>query len=323
MGYLRTNKLVINYALSLAAGWAWGVSLIVGMQTMQTKGLLPYVIWATANSLALPVFGYVSFRIRKLHSVIDSKPVQMFNTLIMVFCLLIQMNAIYDILSGTQLFSEKICKGVPILIALLMAVGLFRNGLMRNVFLDKPLWLTCYVLLLLLLLWGVIFHLPRYEVGAYYETKDIYWALNSCLILFAGPFMNIQNWQMAEKLHKEQCLEISHVLAGVFFAFYMFLIALLSLFHFSKTMLVLQACAIVCITATTMDASVVGMQKIAGNKIGLGIAILTILFWQSFVSMGALELWTIMGNWRKHVAAVCIIFALIWGKVDKKKKGSM
>lgn len=317
MKYLKINKPIINYAISLAAGWAWGVSLIVGMQTMQTKGMLPYTIWATANSLALPLFGYVSFKIRKLHDVIDSKPVQVFTTLIMVFCLLIQMNAIYDILHGTNLFSEAICKGVPIVIALIMAVGLFRNGLMRNVILDKPLWLICYTLLLLLLLWGVIFHLPLYKIELYHETKDIYWSLNTCLILFAGPFMNIQNWQMAEKLHKEKCLERSHVLAGVFFAIYMFLVALLSIFHFSKTMLILQACAIICITATTMDASVVGMQKIAGNKIGLGIALLTILFWQSFVSMGALELWTIMGNWRKHVAFICIVIALIWDKIDK------
>ena len=32
------------YAMSLAASWAWGTSLVVGMQTVQTKGLIPFLI---------------------------------------------------------------------------------------------------------------------------------------------------------------------------------------------------------------------------------------------------------------------------------------
>ena len=44
------------YAMSLAASWAWGTSLVVGMETVQTKGLIPFLIWAIANSLAIPLF---------------------------------------------------------------------------------------------------------------------------------------------------------------------------------------------------------------------------------------------------------------------------
>ena len=42
------------YAMSLAASWAWGTSLVVGMETVQTKGFIPFLIWAIANSLAIP-----------------------------------------------------------------------------------------------------------------------------------------------------------------------------------------------------------------------------------------------------------------------------
>ena len=314
------KKSIISYALSLAAGWAWGVSLIVGMQTLQTKGILPFSIWAIANSIALPLFGYLAFRIKKLHRVIDSKIVQVFTTLIMVFCLLIQMNSIHDILKGTGLFNDLWCKAIPIAVSTAMALGLFRNGLIRNIRIDCPLWLLCYAILLILLVIGAISGTDRHNLVLINNQEDLAWALNASLILFAGPFMNIQNWQMAEKLHGENVLEISHVLAGVFFAVYMLLVALLSMFHFTKLMGLVQVIAILCITCTTIDASIVGMHKIAGEKIGLIIAIMAIVLWQKFISLGVLELWTIMGNWRKHVAIACIIVALLWQRRENYQK---
>lgn len=314
------KKSIVSYALSLAAGWAWGVSLIVGMQTLQTKGILPFLIWAIANSLALPLFGYLAFRIKKLHRVVDSKIVQVFTTLVMVFCLLIQMNSIHDILKGTGIFNDIWCKIIPIGISVVMALGLFHNGLIRNILIDCPLWALCYIVLLILLIIGVFSGTERYNLVLFNNKDDLAWALNSSLILFAGPFMNIQNWQMAEKIHKEKVLEISHVLAGIFFAVYMIMVALLSMFHFTKLMGLVQVIAILCITCTTIDASIVGMQKIAGEKVGLIIAVVTIVFWQKFISLGVLELWTIMGNWRKYVAIVCVIVALLWQRKERSMK---
>ena len=50
-GLLKRNT-TLFYAMSLAATWAWGTSLVVGMETVQTKGWIPFIIWAVANSLA-------------------------------------------------------------------------------------------------------------------------------------------------------------------------------------------------------------------------------------------------------------------------------
>lgn len=317
MKLIKNNT--VEYALSLAAGWAWGVSLIVGMQTIQEKGFLPFIIWAVANSLALPVFGVLSFRIKKLHKVIDSKPVQVFTTLVMVFCLLIQMNAIHDILASSGICDELISKAVPIIISVVMAFGLFYNGILRNIKIDKILWCACYVILFILLGIGILSDVERNKIAIGSNQNDINWALNSCFILFAGPFMNTQNWQMAEKLHSESNLEKSHWLAGAFFGIYMVIVGLLSMFHFSHIMNIFQIGAIICITSTTIDASIVGMQKIAGEKVGLCIALITIICWQFFIAFGVLQLWTIMGNWRKYIATICIVIALIWEFVEKRR----
>lgn len=313
------KKKEIDYALSLAAGWAWGVSLIVGMQTVQQKGILPFAIWAVANSLALPVFGFFAYRIKKLRVIIDSFPVQLFTTMIMIFCLLIQMNCIYDTLS--QVFSPGICKAAAIAISLFMSAVLYHDGIIRNIKIDKPLWIICYAVLILLCAVGFGLKAEKNELVMYVDSSGIMWALNSCLILFAGPFMNIQNWQMAEKLNNEKCLEKCHFLAGLFFGIYMLLVLILSVFKFSNIMLIIQIAAIMCIACTTIDASIVGMQKIGGRKLGLIFALVTILCWRFFISMGVLRLWTFMGNIRKYVAGICVLAALIW-QYSEKRKGS-
>ena len=49
--------------MSLAASWAWGTSLVAGMEIVQTNVIIPFIIWVLANSIALPIFGIIAFRI--------------------------------------------------------------------------------------------------------------------------------------------------------------------------------------------------------------------------------------------------------------------
>lgn len=308
----------MRYAISLAASWAWGVSLVVGMQTVQEKGMIPFWIWAIANSLALPMFGFIAYRIPNFERVIHNKIVQLFMTGIMVFCLWIQMNAIRQILGSTGLFGDTMCKAIPIVLALLLTAGLYTDGLVRNILLDNPLWIGCYILLIVIMVYGFVTGQPRYEIVAVQAPEEINWALNSTLILFAGPIMNIQNWQMAEKLHKEKAMN-AHLLAGIIFGIYMLFVYILSFLKFDTFMNILLVPVILCITLTTADAAIVGMQRIGGRNIGTVLSLLAIIFWKNLQDIGVLELWTIMGNARLHVAVICIIVALLITVIEKKK----
>lgn len=316
---MMANRKTIKYAISLAAGWAWGVSLVVGMQTVQSKGFIPFLIWATANSLALPLFGLIAYRIPNLERVVQSKPVQIFMTLIMVFCLWIQMNAIRQTLISSRLLSDTVCAVIPIIFALLLTAFLYSDGIIRNILIDNPLWILCYALLIVLLVYGLATHQSIYKIKAVNQPGEVGWALDSCLILFAGPIMNIQNWQMAEKLHKENCM-IAHTWAGVIFFVYMALVYLLSNFIFDTFMNLIMIPAILCITLTTADAAIVGMQKIGGRKIGTILSVITIAGWVFLQNIGVLELWTFMGDARKYVAALCIIIAVIITITGKGKR---
>lgn len=312
------NKSSFFYAMSLAASWAWGTSLVVGMQTIQEKGIIPFLIWAIANSLALPLFGFIAYRIPNLSKVVNSKIVTFFTTIVMVFCLWIQMNAIYQYLNNLTFITDITSKIISIAIMIFMVITLYKDGLVKSIFIDNPLWFLCYALLFVLLILGFVFRVERYSLVSVVNQKEISWALNSCIILFSGPIMCIQNWQMAEKLKAENKMK-AHYTAGLLFALYMAFVGCLGYFHFNGIMNIILVLVVLCVSLSTADAAIVGLQKIAGKKIGVIIALIAIALWNFVSSMGVMGLWTTMGNMRKYVAGACIIVAIGMYFYQKRK----
>lgn len=54
---------------SIAISWAWGTSLILGMEIARTQGIETFAIWATANCLTLAIFGLL-YKKRYLNSLL-------------------------------------------------------------------------------------------------------------------------------------------------------------------------------------------------------------------------------------------------------------
>lgn len=313
------KKSTFMYAMSLAASWAWGTSLVVGMQTVQTKGFIPFLIWAIANSLAIPLFGFIAYRIPNLEKVVNSKVVMIFTTIVSVFCLWIQLNAIYQYLCNLEFMTELVAKIIAMSVILIMTIALYKDGLVKSIFLDNPLWSLCYVLLLILVILGFATNVERHTIVNFTDKSQISWALNSCLILFSGPVMCIQNWQMAEKLKSENKMK-AHYLAGVLFVIYMAFVGVLANFKFTGIMNIILILVVLCVALSTADAAIVGIQKIANKKCGTVISLLAIASWNWVIPMGVMGLWTTMGNMRKYVAAVCIIVAVTIYFINKNKK---
>ena len=307
------------YAMSLAASWAWGTSLVVGMQTVQTKGIIPFLIWAIANSLAIPLFGFIAYRIPNLERVVNSRVVMLFTTIISVFCLWIQLNAIYQYLCNLEFMNELVAKIISMSVILIMTIALYKDGLVKSIFLDNPLWSVCYVLLFMLVILGFTTNVERYTIVNVTDKSQIRWAFNSCLILFSGPVMCIQNWQMAEKLKSENKMK-AHYLAGVLFGIYMAFVGVLANFKFTGNMNIILIFVVLCVALSTADAAIVGIQKIANKKCGTVISLLAIASWNWVIPMGVMGLWTTMGNMRKYVATICIMVAVAMFFINRNKK---
>ena len=117
-----------------------------------------------------------------------------------------------------------------------MTIALYKDGLVKSIFLDNPLWSVCYVLLLMLVILGFTTNVERYTIVNVTDKSQIRLAFNSCLILFSGPVMCIQNWQMAEKLKSENKMK-AHYLASLLFGIYMTFVGVLTNFKFTGNMI--------------------------------------------------------------------------------------
>ena len=201
-----------------------------------------------------------------------------------------------------------------------MVFALYKDGLIKSIFIDNPLWALCYILLLILLICGLVFNVNKFNIVGLVDKKEISWALNSCIILFSGPIMCIQNWQMAEKLKEENKMK-SHYIAGGLFAIYMAFVGILGYFQFNGIMNIILVFVVLTVALSTADAAIVGLQKIAGKKIGMIIALIAVAVWNFVSDMGVMGLWTTMGNMRKYIAAACIIIAIAMYIVEKVKQG--
>lgn len=322
MGSLETmfkKHPIFYYAMSMAASWAWGTSLIVGMGIVQDRGILPFIIWAVANSLSLPLFGYIAFKIPKLNDIMKTKPVMLFTTAVQCFCLWIQMNAIYEILTKYNIAGDLVAKGVAIAIATIFLFGLFKDGLMRNVSTDQPIWSICYISMVVIAIIGFVSGNGFQNIPLVNSSEDISWALYTCIVLFSGPLMDIQNWQLARKVYEEKRMK-SYYLAGVLFAVYMLLVFVLAYLNFNRAMDVIMVLAIVCVATSTINNAIVGVQEIAGRKVGFAIAGVCIAVWQIVIPMGVMGLWLTMGTARIYVSIACIAVGFVWHILEKRNK---
>ena len=307
-----------HYGMSLAANWAWGTSLIVGMELVQTKGVIPFAIWAVANSMALPLFGFLAYRIKYLERIITSKPVTAFTTIVLVFCIWIQMNAIYQqALVLTDNRWENYLRIGIIIFFLLLIIVLHNNGVIRSIIMNNPLWFVCYILLLIVALYGVITSQNVYELSVVSDAEDIRWAVNSCFILFSGPLMSIPNWQAASIMKKENVM-YQHYVAGGLFAIYMVFVGILAAFRFDGFMKAFLCFIVMIVALTTADGAIAGMKEIGGQKIGAVLAVISVIFWPCVLPAGVMGLWTTMGNMRIFVAGVCIVKAVLYAAKKKE-----
>ena len=312
-----SKHIVLMYAMSMAASWAWGTSLVVGMQIAQERGTIPFVIWAVANSLSLPLFGYIAFKIKNLDRIMKTKALLLFTTAVQCFCLWIQMNAIYEILIKYNIAGDMVAKIVAIGIAVVFLFGLYNNGLMRNVSTDQPIWSVCYIGMVIIAIIGFASGNGFNDITLVNSNEDISWALYTCIVLFSGPLMDIQNWQLARKVYAEKKMH-SYYLAGILFAVYMVLVYVLAYLNFNRAMDIIMVLVIVCVATSTINNAIVGVQEIAGRKVGFVIAGLCIASWQIVIPMGVMGLWLTMGTARIYVSIACIVAGYILHHIEKK-----
>lgn len=216
----------IVMGLSLASTWAWGVSIIVGTQVVQEKGLLAFLVWATANALALTLFGMVAKNVSIKETIADVmhgilKPLyHYFTLLIQFFSVLVNITAIK---------TACLMLGFPAYTCHLFTLALFFIVLWKGFDINVK-WDVAFILIWIAVLAGIIAMMPKTTpVVVASGRNDILWALWGAVILLCGPVVDQQMWQRQISLRKK--FSVNPFLFGsAVFAVYMVLVGLFGIY---------------------------------------------------------------------------------------------
>ena len=285
---------------SIAISWAWGTSLILGMEIARTKGIETFAIWATANCLTLAIFGLLYKKGYLTSLVLDQKIVRIFTNLIQIFCLIIQLKILNETF---QNFFDPI---TSYLITAAFGIGLeiwmYRKGLAASIFSD--LFQGIGTIIVMLVMAGLC--LWNFEPGeiTHSNWSGITWGIWSACILLSGIITDIQHWQRAEVNGKGYAFEC----AAVFFAIYLILVFLLSRYDFDYILNFLLLLAVIGVTTSTIDSIAVALHRDFDRKIGTLIGLGICLSFDLLVQLSVLEIWSFFGIVRVGLA----IYILYW-----------
>lgn len=290
---------------SIAISWAWGTSLILGMQIAQQKGLEAFLTWATANCLTLVIFGVLYKRGVLYSLVLDQKIVRIFTNLIQIFCLIIQLKILDETLQN--FFSPLISYALTLFFSGGLTIWMYRKGLAASIFTD--LFQGIGTLIVLAAMFG--YCLINYEpvATAHSSISDISWGIWSACILLSGIMSDIQHWQRAEVNGKGYAFEC----AGVFFATYLTLVFFLSKYQFNDLLNFLLLLAVIGVTTSTIDSIAVALHRDFGRKLGTALGLIICLGYQILVDLSVLSLWSYFGVIRVGLA----LYILYWCYTNK------
>lgn len=285
---------------SIAISWAWGTSLILGMEIARTKGLETFLIWALANTITLFIFGLLYKKGFLNQKVLNQRPVQIFTNLIQIFCLIIQLKILNE--SFGNFYDPITSYIITMAFGVGLTVWMYRKGLAASVFSD--LFQGIFTMIVLGIM--VCYSLSSFpaETTPSSNLDGITWGLWSACILLSGIITDLQHWQRAEVNGQGYAFEW----ASVFFGSYLICVYILSRYQFDNLLNVLLLLAVIGVTTSTIDSIAVALHRDFGRKVGTLIGLGICVSFGLLVQLSVLSLWSYFGVIRVSLA----LYILYW-----------
>lgn len=286
---------------SIAISWAWGTSLILGMQIAQQKGLESFLLWASANCITLALFGFLYKRRIIYSEVLNSPIVKVFTTLIQLFCLVIQLKILNE--AFLNFFSPIISDTLSIGFSLGLFALMYKGGLSASIKTDLYQGALTLLVLVFMVEYAGFNFVPN--PVTYSSGSDILWGVWSAMILLSGIMTDIQHWQRAEVNEKGYAFEW----ASIFFAIYLSLVYILSMFSFNGVLNVALLITVIGVTTSTIDSIAVALHKSFGVYRGTLIGVVISILFQILVyQLNVLSLWSYFGIIRVGLALYILYY---------------
>lgn len=299
--------------VSVAGSWAWGTGFIVGMSTMQEKGLIPFLIWGVANISTLIIFGFL-YRTGVLNADLFSKKfIKGIALILQCVIFVLNANVINNILLKVGLEADSaywLTCGIGVILVMCM----YQKGLRASIFTDNIQMLITYLLGALLVIVGY-FTADRVSIPLN-SSGGVGWALWSATILLTSPIGDMEMWQRAKADEQGKAFFIG---AGVF-SVYVLLIALCSNFVFTPAMNLILLGMMIAVCSATLDSVIVCFHEWKNKEWGTTVALILCVVWGVFKQMGIIELWGQIGVVRVAICVSILIAGIITYKSEKCQK---
>lgn len=310
------------YAFSICATWAGAGSLIVGADTAQTMGVIPFLLWGLGNALSCVFFGLCVSKFKWLENIFTSEIYKVILIVISVLQVWLQMSAINDSLSTVSpTFAIAVTYAVCIAFLLYYITG----GMIRNVLTDGCGWMIVYGLIFTIAIVSILtngVHAP--EAGL--TAAGIENGVRRFFTLLIGPFFYPYFWSLikyndgnADDTNQTN-MKKAFALGGLVFGIYLCFVFLVALTTLSPAMEIVKGVLLAIIASSTLTSFIFSILNMYNKKIGCAVNVLAFIGWKFLIPLGVMGIWNILQDSRFMILVVSIIVYLIWRRFNAEKE---
>jgi len=314
----------LRVGVSMTATWSWGAAVAVAIAVMHTKGFEPYLAWAGANMLALPLFGigYVYFpRLREWSNLL---PMLLLWTFVGFFAVIMNLSALRTALSGgvdiveSSLLTTGEATSVVMAFGLLITGYIYFTGLRGSMRTDVYQFVAQVIGVVGIILVGVtttgIANPPPMHVG---DQSD--WMVLAVLGLLTGCFASGMQWQRIEYLDNDRDRLKATMFGGALFAAFLTLVTIAGYFFWTGAGLILIpfGLAVFAVATSTADSGSALLQYLAeraghDRRVGSVATLIAVLVFPIAADYGLTAIWTFYAGVRYKVILGLLILTTVY-----------
>ena len=320
------NKPSLYYSMSIAATWAGVGSLMVGMQTAQNFGIIPFLMWAAGNTLACIVFGLIAHALPKVRAVFRSKVMRYIFGILCIMNLWVNLSGIQTIFAPTPL-TETFGMILSFSAAAIFIVILIVRGMIRNVLTGHMSWVLVYALGIAVTAIAIINsrgNMTPLQLG----LDNLSMGFERFFLLLPGAFMYPFFYEIFDYNEKNEDgtkrINVRRVFVdgGLLFGAYLTFTFLLAWTTFNPVLSTLLAFLVTLVALSTVTGFIYSIYICFGRKLGIAFNIMALAGWQLVIPMGFLGIWTMMASARTFVVLAMLATSIALTIRDKRKRVS-
>lgn len=318
------SKPSLYYAMSIAATWAGVGSLMVGIQTAQEYGIVPFLMWAAGNTLACIIFGLIVYALPKTRDVFHSKAMRYVFGVLCIMNLWVNLSGVQTIFEPTPL-TGSFGMGLAFVFAAVFIILLIVKGMIRNVLAGHTSWVLVYALGIVVTVLAVINsqgNMAPLQIG----LDNLNMGFERFILLLPGAFMYPYFYKIFDYNDKNEDgtkhikIRRVFVMGGLLFGAYLIFTFLLAWTSFNPFLNTIKAFLVTLVAFSTITGFIYSIYICFGRKLGIALNIAALAAWQLVVPMGFLSIWTMMASVRTYVVLAMLAVSVILTLKGKRVK---